>query len=188
MMRGINWRAFVLLLAVPLLTSFAQSDAAKPYAGQDARALKALSAEEIESYLKGQGMGLAKAAELNSYPGPRHVLELAAALKLSAQQRARTQQIFDAMHAEAVRLGGLIIEREKRLDALFVRREIDADKLRAATREIALLQGELRAAHLRAHLDMRSLLTPEQIKHYDQLRGYDSQTKTPPAAHRNHKH
>lgn len=187
-MRGINWRACMLLLAVPLLTSFAQSDAAKPYAGQDARALKALSAEEIASYLNGQGMGLAKAAELNSYPGPRHVLELAAALKLSAQQRARTQQIFDAMHTEAVRLGGLIIEGEKTLDAMFARREIDADKLRAATREIALLQGELRAAHLRAHLDMRALLTPEQIKNYDRLRGYDSETKAPPAAHRNHKH
>ena len=33
-------------------------------------------------------MGLALAAELNGYPGPSHVLELADKLELSAEQRA----------------------------------------------------------------------------------------------------
>ena len=50
-------------------------------------------------------MGYAKAAELNGYPGPAHVLELATPLKLSADQRARTQQVFDSMQKAAASVG-----------------------------------------------------------------------------------
>jgi len=42
-------------------------------------------------------MGLAKAAELNHYPGPRHVLDLASELKLSEEQRLRIEQIYNTM-------------------------------------------------------------------------------------------
>src|SRR4029079_2796548 len=45
---------------------------AGPYAGQQARGVKALSDEEVSGYLAGAGMGFAKAAELNGYPGPMH--------------------------------------------------------------------------------------------------------------------
>ena len=67
-----------------------------PYAGQEARSIKALSADEIEGLLAGKGMGFAKAAELNGYPGPAHVLELAQQLRLSDEQTAATL----AVHAE----------------------------------------------------------------------------------------
>ena len=162
------------------------------YAGEEGRAIKSLSAEEVEQLLNGHGMGLAKAAELNHYPGPRHVLELAAQLQLTPEQRASAQAAFDRMRDEAVRLGRQIVERERTLDAMFARADIDAARLRAATSEIASLQGELRAAHLSAHLEMRRLLSPAQIKRYDELRGYAGASKpkthTPPAAHGNHKH
>jgi hypothetical protein len=49
--------------------------------------------------------------------------------------------------------------------------------------EIAELQGKLRATHLQAHLDMRRLLSPSQIKKYDELRGYDSGN-----VHKDHQH
>ena len=48
-----------------------------PYAGQQTRAIKALSPEDLAGLLNGEGRGMAKAAELNGYPGPVHVLELA---------------------------------------------------------------------------------------------------------------
>ena len=54
--------------------------AASPYAGEEGREIKALSAADVDAYLTGQGMGFAKAAELNGYAGPKHVLELAAEL------------------------------------------------------------------------------------------------------------
>lgn len=166
-----------MLFPAILLTAFAQQqhqhDRQRPYAGQEARDIKALSAEEVRAYLGGEGLGFAKAAELNSYPGPRHVIELAEQLRLSAAQRAEAERVFGEMRREAVRLGALIVEKERTLDRMFAHRHIDDARLRAATREIALAQGELRAAHLRAHLRMRRALTPEQVRKYDELRGYN---------------
>ena len=51
-----------------------------PYAGEQSRAIKALSPKEVYDLTQGRGMGLAKAAELNRYPGPMHALELAGPL------------------------------------------------------------------------------------------------------------
>jgi hypothetical protein len=47
---------------------------ASPYAGQQTRAIKALAPEDLAALRNGEGMGMAKAAELNGYPGPAHVL------------------------------------------------------------------------------------------------------------------
>jgi Spy/CpxP family protein refolding chaperone len=156
------------------------------YAGEERREIKSLSPAEVEQLLNGHGMGLAKAAELNHYPGPRHVLELAAELQLTPDQRARTQATFARMRDEAVSLGRRIVERERALDAMFAKGDIGANKLRAATAEIARLQGELRAAHLAAHLDMRRLLSPGQVKKYDELRGYAAGHK--PGGQHGHDH
>jgi Spy/CpxP family protein refolding chaperone len=142
------------------------------YVGQEQREIKALSEKEIQAYLAGEGMGLAKAAELNHYPGPKHVLELAKELNLSAAQLAQTQKAYDRMHAEAVRLGKLIVAKERQLDSLYATQKIDATQLRAVVAEIAKLQGELRFTHLNAHLEMKKNLLPPQVAKYDELRGY----------------
>lgn len=55
-----------------------------PYAGEEAREIKALSPSDIDGLIAGRGMGYAMAAELNGYPGPAHVLELAEQLELTA--------------------------------------------------------------------------------------------------------
>ncbi|HEX8633219.1 MAG TPA: periplasmic heavy metal sensor [Pyrinomonadaceae bacterium] len=156
------------------------------YAGEERRAIKSLSAEEVEQLLNGQGMGLAKAAELNHYPGPRHVLELGTELQLTPGQRTQTQAAFERMRGAAVRLGRQIVERERELDAMFAAGEIDTNRLHAATAAIAQLQGALRAAHLAAHLETRRLLSPAQIKRYDELRGYTAAPK--PAEPHGHNH
>src|SRR5579883_151022 len=74
--------------------------AQSPYAGLEARPVKALSDEQIADLKAGRGMGLALAAELNGYPGPRHLLDLADQLSLTPAQRAEVQRLFDAMAAE----------------------------------------------------------------------------------------
>jgi Spy/CpxP family protein refolding chaperone len=175
-------------VAAPPRTRGQQTQQPVGYAGEERREIKSLSQEEIEQLIQGQGMGLAKAAELNHYPGPRHVLDLGGQLELTPEQRAQTQATFDKMREEAVRLGRRIVEREHALDAMFAQGEIDAGKLRAATSEIAQLQGSLRAAHLAAHLEMRRILSPQQIKKYDELRGYNGTGTQTPAASPQHKH
>ncbi|NIS61150.1 MAG: hypothetical protein GTO13_10735 [Proteobacteria bacterium] len=176
----------VLILATPLALS---RDLKSPYAGQEKREIKSLSAEEIQEYLSGEGMGLAKAGELNHYPGPKHVLDLAKELYLSKKQLSETEEIYNRMHREAVRLGRLIVEQEKILDSLFAERKIDKTKLQSLTAGISKAQGELRFIHLRAHLQMKKVLSPKQIEKYDALRGYKSskgKNSHHPPQHRHH--
>src|ERR1700704_3559207 len=102
-----------LVVSVVFVTSV---NAQTPYAGMQTRSIKALSDQQIADLEAGRGMGLALAAELNGYPGPSHVLELADKLGLSADQRAGVQRQFDSMKAEAVPLGSRLIEQESDLD------------------------------------------------------------------------
>jgi hypothetical protein len=157
---------FICIVVGPVLA------ADMPYAGQEARTIKALSDDDIAALRKGEGMGMAKAAELNGYPGPVHVLALAAKLGLTETQQRDVRAIFERMSAAAKPLGGELITQEQTLDQLFARGEITLDRLAAATAAIAELQGRLRAVHLSAHLETRALLNPEQIARYQQLRGY----------------
>ncbi|MDP6407194.1 MAG: hypothetical protein QF797_18525 [Alphaproteobacteria bacterium] len=146
--------------------------AASPYAGQEQRQIKALSAAEVDDLEAGRGMGLAKAAELNHYPGPRHALDLASELGLDAAQTEATRRIFDAMSADAQALGRRIVTAERELDGAFAEGKFDQDGLKQSTAAIAILRGELRFVHLRAHLELKAVLSADQIRHYDRLRGY----------------
>jgi hypothetical protein len=150
--------------------------------------MKTLADEERQALLNGQGMGRAKAAELHHYPGPQHVLDLAAQLRLSAEQRAETQQIYDRMHQEAVRLGTLIVDKEQELDQRFATQAVHADMLRRLTRQIAQLRGDLRLVHLQAHVEMKQLLSRQQVDRYDALRGYTNPTgPVPSSGHHQHR-
>lgn len=175
----------VALLIVTPLNILGQSPHS-PYAGEEKHTIKTLADEERQALLNGQGMGLAKAAELNHYPGPRHVLDLAAQLQLSAAQRAETQQIYDRIHQEAVRLGTLIVDKEKELDHLFATQTVHVDSLRNLTKQIAQLHGDLRLVHLQAHVEMKQVLSGEQIDQYDALRGYTGQAGPAPHSGRHH--
>ena len=170
---------------LPLLagTALLLVQAAFTYAGQADVGLKGFSDEEIRGLLNGEGMGVAKAAELNHYPGPRHVLDLADHLHLSETQRTETQKIFDRMREEAVRYGKRVIEKEKQLENLFAGNNVNQNKIKKLIQEIARLRGELRFVHLQAHLAMKHILSPEQIKNYDLLRGYGPNTREMPRHH-----
>jgi Spy/CpxP family protein refolding chaperone len=100
------------------------------------------------------------------------VLELADKLELTPDQRARTQDLFDAMKADVVPLGERIVARETELDRLFAAKRITPENLKASTAAIAASQGELRAAHLRYHLSTLEVLTAHQVALYGKLRGY----------------
>jgi len=170
----------VVFAAVGLaLPALAADMPASPYAGQQTRSIKALSDEDIASLRKGEGMGMAKAAELNFYPGPAHVLMLAKQLGLTDDRMRRTQAIYDRMNASAKTLGVALIAREQNLDQLFATGNVTQDRLTADTKTLGELQGQPRSVHLTAHLEMRSLLTPEQIASYQQLRGYGDTTQPP---------
>jgi hypothetical protein len=175
----------VIAILTAIAPAFAQAPVS-PYAGQQNRAIKALSPEEMRDLAEGRGMGLAKAAELNGYPGPLHVLELASELQLTAAQRARTEAILQRMLAEARRVGAAIVEAERDLDRRFSDRRIDHASLLTATASVGALTGELRAVHLAAHLEQTALLTADQVIQYAKRRGYDSAPAGAGHGHRRH--
>ena len=168
----------VLLLVLVVGPATAQHEqhhghAASAYAGETDRAVKALSAEETADLLAGAGMGLARAAELNGYPGPKHVLELADGLALTADQRAETERLRADVQAEAKRLGAQVVEIETHLDRLFADGQATPAAVDRMLAHLGEVQGQLRAAHLKAHIAMHDVLTAEQIAAYNKLRGYE---------------
>ena len=176
-------RTLVLVLAACALALPVLANTPSPYAGQQARSIKALSDGDIAALLKGEGMGLAKAAELNGYPGPAHVLSLAKQLGLTESQIEQVTVIRDRMSAAAKPLGAELIDHEQALDQLFAKGEITPDRLAAETAAIGELQGRLRSVHLAAHLETRAALNPDQTALYRRLRGYGSPA-APPHHHR----
>src|ERR1700704_6854479 len=118
------------LVLCTLMLASTSASAQTPYAGMQTRSIKALSDQQIADLGAGRGMGLALAAELNGYPGPSHVLELADRLELSADQRARVQTLFDSMKSEALAVGARLLEQEAELDQQFAGRTVTPDSLK----------------------------------------------------------
>lgn len=174
MKRQLLFRLLPGLLALSLPLHAALAAAPSPYAGQETRAVKALSPEDMDDLMNGRGMGLAKAGELNGYPGPAHLLDLASELKLTADQLGQIRLLMEGMTAHAKPLGLEIIRRERELEQQFETGSITEAQLASETEAIGNLQGRLRAVHLAAHIEAKRLLTPEQIAGYNKLRGYAS--------------
>ena len=162
----------VLVALVVGLAAAQPSFAQVPYAGLQVRPVKALSEQQIADLKAGRGMGLALPAELNGYPGPSHLLELADPIGLTDAQRQTVRGLFDDMKAETIPIGEQLIAQETELDALFATREATAERIAALTAEIGATQARLRAAHLRYHLSTLDLLQPAQVERYAELRGY----------------
>jgi Spy/CpxP family protein refolding chaperone len=162
----------------------ANRPSASSYSGEEQRSIKALSDDMIDDYRNGRGMGMAKAAELNHYPGPMHILQLKVKLRLTPEQTTRIQAAFEQMHEEAVRLGKSLIEQEQALDSVFRTATADSLNVRRFSVGIGETQAKIRFAHLNAHITAQKILTAEQIAIYDKERGYSGgKTRTQKKKH-----
>ncbi len=138
--------------------------------------IRGLSPELIEAYRTGAGAGLALPAELNGYPGPRHVLDLADELHLTEEQEAAIQALYDTMLPQAIDLGEQILQGEAELEHTFRDNSMEEAFLEDQLTAISALHAQLRFVHLRTHIASAAILTPEQTEHYSVLRGYSSET------------
>lgn len=103
-------------------------DITSPYAGEHVRDVKSLSTSDIDGLKSGTGTpfgGMAKLAELNGYPGPRHVLDLAQQMELTESQIKQIEYIYQEMNTEAITLGNKILSIEMKLDEQFSKGLID---------------------------------------------------------------
>jgi hypothetical protein len=92
------------------------------------------------------------------------------------------------MQKAAVTLGNEVLAKEADLDQAFVGGRIDDAALHRIVADLGRLQGELRYTHLKYHLAMRDVLSPDQIAAYDRLRGYDSAQGPAPLMRGHHSH
>lgn len=179
------------MLALAILTAFAGAALAQhaghapasPYAGEEARAIKSLSPDEVAELRRGGGWGLAKAAELNGVPGPAHLLELKEAIPLNDEQVAAIGGIFAAMKADAIAAGERLIAHEEALEDAFRTRRVTHESLRRLLANIEQSRAALRYIHLAAHLSTAALLTEDQIARYVALRGYGDPCANVPKGH-----
>lgn len=159
-------------VGVVVLRSWQTTPAPSPYVAQMESPVRGLSAQEVGDLLAGAGAGYARTAELNGYPGPRHVLEMRDHLGLTREEVRRTEGAFATMQGEAKRLGAEIVERERALATRFASHTVGERDLAAAVDSLAVLYGRLRATHLMAHLATTALLSAAQVARYNELRGY----------------
>lgn len=159
-----------LFTAAPL--SAQHEHGASPYAHTQSDRVPSLSPEEVAQLENGEGMGLARAAELNHYPGPKHLLELAEELGLTSDQREHVESVRATMAAQAVALGARILQAEQHLSDLFAGGSATRAEVDRITGHIGGMRGELRAVHLGAHIEVTRVLREEQVEEYDRLRGY----------------
>ncbi len=154
--------------------AFASDPQRAPYAGEDKREIKSLSATDIVALREGQGWGLAKSAELNGYPGPLHVLQLSDKLALTSEQQTRIQDIFDKMKRAAQATGQDYLRAERAIDQAFANGKATVKLIETLTHKAAQLRAHLRAIHLYAHLETTPLLTRHQRMIYKKARGYNA--------------
>lgn len=116
--------------------------------------------------------GLAILAELNGYPGPRHILDLANQLRLTEKQKENITMIHNNMKTEAIGVGKNIIQIESIANEKFENKSITDNDLKELILSSAQFYGQLRYLHLSTHLNMIEILTKEQVELYKNLRGY----------------
>ena len=160
-----------------ILTDNNEEQDLSPYAGQQEREIKYLPSSDVDALRHGKGGalgGLAKPAELNSYPGPRHVLDSSEELNLTEEQKTQIQNLFEEMKAEAQPVGKDFLEVERKIDNAYANENMTEEKLETLLNRSGELYGQLRYVHLKYHFQTKDILTEHQVKKYDQIRGYTS--------------
>ena len=132
--------------------------------------LRAQIPGDREALLNGDGNGMASYAELNGYPGPKHVLDLAVKLALTAMQRHDIREIYNDMLTRAHVLGKMIVKVEQELHYAFNSGMLSQESVEEDAESIGRMRGTLRGIHLAAHIKTRELLTKKQIESYIAIR------------------
>jgi hypothetical protein len=162
------------IAVLPVVVSASETSHRSAYAGEETRAIKSLSPDDIAELRRGGGWGLAKAAELNGLPGPTHLLEMKDEIALDDAQIAAIEKIYAAMKAAAIVEGENLIALEEDLERHFRDGTITQEILSASLEAIAATRKDLRYIHLSAHLQTPEILSDAQIAQYNTLRGYSN--------------
>jgi len=161
---------FAFLLVACSLQAFSQDTVSVEEYPEIKSPIRSLTDKEYADYKYGREMGMARVAELNNYPAPEEVRKMEKKLSLTRAQNVQLQKVIDAWKFKAREMGGFILAQETKLNGLFAAGKATDGAVIYYTNKIGLYLGELRNAHLQAHLKTRNLLTREQVRKYYQLK------------------
>jgi hypothetical protein len=93
-------------------------------------------------------------------------------IALDDEQIAAIYDVYKEMKIRAIHQGERLIALERELESYFQNRTITDAILRSSLDAIGEVRKKLRYIHLAAHLKMPEILSRDQIKKYNELRGY----------------
>jgi Spy/CpxP family protein refolding chaperone len=136
-----------------------------------------------DALLNGDDNGMAACAESNGYPGPKHVLDLAERLALTARQKHDLREIYDDMNTRARALGKMIVKIEEELNYAFNSGMLSQESAADDAESVGKMRGTLRGVHLSAHIRTKELLTKKQLEQYAAFRKEQMEKENDKAGH-----
>ena len=121
--------------------------------------LSALSKEDLKGLRRGHGTpfgDMAKAAELNGFPGPRHVLDLKRN-GLTSKQVSEIEEIYRKMNLLYIKVGAELVAKAF-MDREFKEKRVNSKSLKKMIQSSAVKYSELRYIQLVAHLETAKIL------------------------------
>lgn len=118
---------------------------------------------------RGMGGGMGMGMNPARFPGPLLVLRLAEKLGLSADQQAKLKSLnFSSMREQVKQSSQLELIRVD-IAEILATDPVDMNKAAAKIKEAAGLQAEMKIKALRTGLEVRSILTADQLKKLETL-------------------
>ncbi len=100
----------------------------------------------------------------------RFILRLKGEIGLSAQQEQRIENLMLAYEESAIRRGSDVKVLELKFASLLKGNRIDRREMEKQAREIGKLKTDLQVGHLNYLLDVRDILTAEQVQKLDKMK------------------
>ncbi len=159
-----------VLIPLEAMTAVAPGDERTKAAEKNSVKIRSLDQEDVRALKQGSGASFADAAELNGVPGPASLLELKDRIPLDADQIKALQALDERTTEEAQKEGRSYLAQEAKLEEEFRSGNINDGLLQTALGYIEESRRKLRYIHLSAHLQTLTILRPEQIDRYNELR------------------
>ena len=163
-----------LFLALLPLSAQQQQSGGQQSGGSGMKCMKKDMKKGMKKGMKKKGMqgghGAGHLAEMNGYPGPKHVLEFIEELDLSAEQVSQLRKLRTEVTVQSLELSDQIKDLRTKLKGVFAEKKATENGVRTIVSEISELQGRLDMVHLAAHLRAKGILSDEQTAKYYNLR------------------
>ena len=108
-------------------------------------------------------------AEKNLFPGPM-LLNFKDEISLTAEQVSKIEEMTDLFQETAIKKEADIKIKELKVRSYLTEDQIDRKKLESMIREIARMRTDMQVDHMNHLLDLRDLLTPEQMAKIESLK------------------